>query len=148
MDCELEVSSGGNIRIEEMGTFIVGWTLGNTGMVGKEVVEGIGRAKGAGKDYSWYFYSLPMLHWMAFETSQKGTSSDALSRLLSSGMSIMAVFAAEYAFNVFPATKQSSALLQISQFYLLFKICRSEVPPIEMDSSNGEALENETKKTQ
>lgn len=50
MDCELEVSFGGNVRIEEMGTFIVGWTLGNTGMVGKEVVEGIGRAKGTGKD--------------------------------------------------------------------------------------------------
>ena len=83
--------------------------------------------------YCWYFYSLPMMHWVA--TSQ--TSTDGVGRIsLHLLMSIMAILGIEYAFNVYPATKMSSMILQLSHVFLLIKICYGKVPPIILEESD------------
>lgn len=63
--------------------------------------------------YSWYFHSLPMLLWMT---------------ILPFWLKILILGIVEYAFNVFPATKYSSIVLQIAHFFLLFALWHTEVP--------------------
>mmetsp|Transcript_29718 Transcript_29718/g.71824 ORF Transcript_29718/g.71824 Transcript_29718/m.71824 type:complete len:471 (+) Transcript_29718:237-1649(+) len=79
--------------------------------------------------YCWYFYSLPMLHWMTADesaSSKNGMVWVALNLI----SSVIAIISVEYAFNVFPATELSSMLLQLSHLYLLMKIFWSVVPSI------------------
>ena len=82
--------------------------------------------------YCWYFYSLPMLLWLtSFDSS---SSTDKLSKVvLPLSANIIAVVCVEFAFNVFPATELSSAVLQLSHAYLLMKIVSSKVPSIQID---------------
>jgi len=83
--------------------------------------------------YCWYFYSLPMMHWII--TSQ--TSTDGVGRIsMYLLMSIMAILGIEYAFNVYPATKMSSMILQLSHAFLLIKICYGKVPSIMLEESD------------
>jgi alpha-1,3-mannosyltransferase len=79
--------------------------------------------------YCWYFYSLPMMHLMATITSTMSATSIFLSTIAS----IVAIFGGEYAFNVFPATEQSSMILQISHAFLMLRIFQSNVPTIAVD---------------
>ena len=57
----------------------------------------------------------------------------ATSIFLSTIASIVAIFGGEYAFNVFPATEQSSMILQISHAFLMLRIFQSNVPTIAVD---------------
>ena len=75
--------------------------------------------------YSWYFHALPILHLIS--TGMSSSSSDKLSLLTS----IVSVFGVEYAFNAYPATPISSAVLQICHALLLFKIFQANIPTIE-----------------
>ncbi len=82
--------------------------------------------------YCWYFYSLPMLLWLtSFDSS---SSTDKLSKVvLPLSANSIVVVCVEFAFNVFPATELSSAVLQLSHAYLLMKIVSSKVPSIQID---------------
>ena len=82
--------------------------------------------------YCWYFYSLPMLLWLT--SFGPSSSTDKRSKeVFPLVANILAVAGVEYAFNVFPATELSSATLQISHAYLLFKVVFSGVPSIQID---------------
>ncbi|KAL7533187.1 hypothetical protein ACHAWF_004372 [Thalassiosira exigua] len=78
--------------------------------------------------YCWYFYSMPMLHWMASSTDSVAKISWTLIT------SIIAVFGVEYAFNTYPATTMSSMVLQLSHAFLLAKVFWSGVPTIAGDA--------------
>lgn len=80
--------------------------------------------------YSWYFHSLPMMHWISTVLS----SPSSITTYLSVAVSIIFIFGVEYAFNVYPATATSSIVLQISHASLLIKICWSNVPTIESEA--------------
>ena len=80
--------------------------------------------------YCWYFYSLPMLHGLSSIPTARPTSTPRT--LLHLLLSVTAIVGAEFAFNVFPATAQSSMVLQISHLFLLGKILTSIVPTIEL----------------
>mmetsp|Transcript_36312 Transcript_36312/g.61903 ORF Transcript_36312/g.61903 Transcript_36312/m.61903 type:complete len:301 (+) Transcript_36312:1-903(+) len=82
--------------------------------------------------YSWYFHALPILHWMV--TSPTCAESMLLTFLYMI-TSIIAIFGVEYAFNVFPATEMSSAILQLSHLFLLIKIFSAGLPSITVDES-------------
>ncbi len=58
--------------------------------------------------YSWYFHALPLFLWIS-------PTYHVIPRVLLLGM-------VEYAFNVFPATPTSSALLQVAHLFLLIGI--------------------------
>ena len=77
--------------------------------------------------YSWYFYSLPMLHWIA----TIGTSYQSKDVVISLIMSTISIAGVEFAFNVYPATWLSSLVLQVSHGFLLIKIYTSNIPRIE-----------------
>jgi alpha-1,3-mannosyltransferase len=77
--------------------------------------------------YCWYFYSLPMLHWIASSTKN-------ITRTVTT--SVIATAGVEYAFNVFPATEKSSMILQLSHAFLLTKIFQSEVPSIVVEEQH------------
>ena len=76
--------------------------------------------------YSWYFCSLPMLHWIATDLTPS-----LVMACVSLVASISSILGCEYAFNVYPATEMSSIVLQISHALLLLKITYSHVPTIE-----------------
>ncbi|KAL7488121.1 hypothetical protein ACHAW6_013726 [Cyclotella cf. meneghiniana] len=78
--------------------------------------------------YSWYFHSLPILHWIATIGSSTSCSMMMIFSLI---VSTISIFGVEYAFNVYPATKTSSMVLQTSHALLLIKIFRSNIPIIE-----------------
>lgn len=81
--------------------------------------------------YCWYFYSLPMLLWMtSFGSTTSYHKSNNVAILLLAN--VLATAGVEYAFNVFPANELSSAALQISHAYLLFRVVVSEVPSIQI----------------
>mmetsp|Transcript_4985 Transcript_4985/g.7617 ORF Transcript_4985/g.7617 Transcript_4985/m.7617 type:complete len:458 (-) Transcript_4985:22-1395(-) len=82
--------------------------------------------------YCWYFYSLPLLLWLtSFDSS---SSTDKFGKVVLPLLSnVLAVAGVEFAFNVFPATELSSAVLQLSHAYLLLKIVFSKVPIIQID---------------
>mmetsp|Transcript_17998 Transcript_17998/g.29475 ORF Transcript_17998/g.29475 Transcript_17998/m.29475 type:complete len:456 (+) Transcript_17998:333-1700(+) len=80
--------------------------------------------------YCWYFYSLPMLLWL---TSFGSSSSSTCKLVIPLSANVIAVVGVEYAFNVFPATELSSAVLQLSHAYLMLKIVSSKVPSIQID---------------
>ena len=82
--------------------------------------------------YCWYFHSVPMLLWMTSlgPNSSTKTVNNVVFALV---LNMLAVAGIEYAFNVFPATKLSSAMLQISHAYLLSKVVMSELPTIEIE---------------
>lgn len=81
--------------------------------------------------YCWYFHSVPMLLWMTSfgPNSLTKTVNNVVFALVAN---VLAVAGLEYAFNIFPATKLSSAVLQISHAYLLSKVAMSELPTIEI----------------
>lgn len=85
--------------------------------------------------YSWYFHALPMLHWLA---STYSVTSKSIPRMVCEN--VVAIFAVEYAFNVFPATGRSSMVLQLAHAFLLMKIFSAEIPSIaeEEASDKGE----------
>jgi len=74
--------------------------------------------------YCWYFHSLPMMHWI---TTMKYSSDSTVLRVALI-LNTVFILAVEYAFNVYPATKFSSAMLQISHAFLLLRILQSDVP--------------------
>jgi alpha-1,3-mannosyltransferase len=63
--------------------------------------------------YCWYFYSVPLILWQS---------------KLHPAIGLMVYIATEIAFNVFPATPWSSALLQIAHLILLVAIFASDIP--------------------
>ena len=65
--------------------------------------------------YSWYFHSLSLLLWT--------TDLPLLCKIFVMGT-------IEYAFNIFPATPVSSALLQLAHFVTLAGLWSAKVPPI------------------
>jgi alpha-1,3-mannosyltransferase len=77
--------------------------------------------------YSWYFHSLPMMHWITTNLSGSSSKITHLSLIIS----IISVFGVEYAFNVYPASETSSMVLQLCHVLLLLKICWSTIPIIE-----------------
>lgn len=77
--------------------------------------------------YSWYFHSLPMMHWIATNLNASSSKVTHLSLIIS----IISIFGVEYAFNVYPATETSSILLQFCHALLLLKVCWSNIPIIE-----------------
>ena len=83
--------------------------------------------------YCWYFYSLPILHGLSSWVSTSRNAPASASRIfLHLWLSVTSIVGAEFAFNVFPATAQSSMILQISHLFLLGKIIMSDVPTIEL----------------
>ncbi|KAL9188536.1 hypothetical protein ACHAXT_006914 [Thalassiosira profunda] len=88
--------------------------------------------------YCWYFFSLPMLFWMA---SGLTSGAHAVTKLcLNLASSTIAMLGIEWAFLTFPATPKSSLMLQLSHTFLLVKIAASEVPPIEMECGKEKSL--------
>ena len=82
--------------------------------------------------YCWYFFSLPMLFWMA---SGPTSGANVVTKMgLNLASSTVAMFGIEWAFLTFPATQQSSLMLQLSHAFLLVKIVASNVPPIEIEA--------------
>mmetsp|Transcript_25067 Transcript_25067/g.59559 ORF Transcript_25067/g.59559 Transcript_25067/m.59559 type:complete len:456 (-) Transcript_25067:1299-2666(-) len=81
--------------------------------------------------YCWYFYSLPILHGLSWISTSRNAPASASRILLNLLLSVTAIVGAEFAFNVFPATAQSSIILQISHLFLLGKIIMSDVPTME-----------------
>ena len=75
--------------------------------------------------YSWYFHAMPILHLISTNVSPFSSG------LFSLVTSIVSVIGVEYAFNVYPATPISSAVLQFCHALLLLKIFWSNVPIIE-----------------
>jgi len=65
--------------------------------------------------YSWYFHALPLLLWL--------TKMPMMLR-------VIIVFMVEFAFNVFPATALSSAVIQLAHVITLFALWRADVPQI------------------
>jgi alpha-1,3-mannosyltransferase len=86
--------------------------------------------------YSWYFHALPMLHWLA---SMHSTPSKGIPGMCC--QNIVAIFAVEYSFNVFPATEKSSLVLQLSHAFLLVKIFFAGEPSIAVGGYPGEGGE-------
>jgi alpha-1,3-mannosyltransferase len=83
--------------------------------------------------YCWYFYSLPLLHWMATKSP---------TTMFNFTLSVVAILGIEYAFNTYPATGASSMILQLSHVFLLVKIFwTTGVPQIT-------SKENELKKSE
>mmetsp|Transcript_21235 Transcript_21235/g.45356 ORF Transcript_21235/g.45356 Transcript_21235/m.45356 type:complete len:470 (-) Transcript_21235:1516-2925(-) len=81
--------------------------------------------------YCWYFYSLPMLHWMITLCPESAESLTRTSFRLAA--SAVAIFGVEYGFNVFPATEKSSLILQFSHAFLLIKIFITALPLIVVE---------------
>ena len=77
--------------------------------------------------YSWYYLSLPMMHWM---TMGPTATTSSLQATIHVAVSVIAIFGIEVAFNVFPATWLSSMVLQLSHAFLLIKIFLTPVPSI------------------
>jgi len=84
--------------------------------------------------YSWYYLSLPMMHWM---TMGPTATTSSLQATIHVAVSVIAIFGIEVAFNVFPATWLSSMVLQLSHAFLLIKIFLTPVPSIVV-ADNGE----------
>mmetsp|Transcript_7820 Transcript_7820/g.17651 ORF Transcript_7820/g.17651 Transcript_7820/m.17651 type:complete len:469 (-) Transcript_7820:21-1427(-) len=85
--------------------------------------------------YCWYFYSLPMMHWM--ETEYPTTTNSLARMLFYLTTSVISILGVEYAFNIFPATEMSSMILQLSHLFLLFKILSAGVPSITVEESTN-----------
>ena len=82
--------------------------------------------------YCWYFYSLPLLHFLAMKSPTTTTS--IVFTIINFLLSLLAILGIEYAFNVYPATESSSMILQQSHVFLLGKIFLAGVPKL----TNGE----------
>jgi alpha-1,3-mannosyltransferase len=63
--------------------------------------------------YCWYFYSVPLILWQS---------------KLHPAICLVTFACIEVAFNVFPATPWSSALLQVAHLVLLVAIFASDIP--------------------
>ena len=83
--------------------------------------------------YCWYFYSLPLLHFLAMKSP---TTTGYVVTIINVVLSLIAILGIEYAFNVYPATESSSMILQLSHVFLLGKIFLARVPKIT--NENGE----------
>ena len=77
--------------------------------------------------YVWYFHMLPYLVFSTFEIVNNLDYIRVLSRLCWLGM-------IEYAFNVYPATKISSIILQVAHFSILYALYRHPAPMVVDDS--------------
>lgn len=80
--------------------------------------------------YSWYFHALPFLLWC-------GTTSDRTKALADPlVLRIVQLAAVEFAFNTYPATPTSSAVLQLTHVAILFQIRPPDVlaPASEIES--------------
>ena len=73
--------------------------------------------------YSWYFDSLPLLCLLAFNIKTSSPKTDIgsiLEAVLKFGLPSAAIMGTiEYAFNIYPATTQSSVALQIAHAVLM-----------------------------
>ncbi len=65
--------------------------------------------------YSWYFHSLPFMLWLTD---------------IPMPFRLVIVFMVEYAFNVFPATPLSSAVLQVAHGITLFALWKAKPPQV------------------
>jgi alpha-1,3-mannosyltransferase len=83
--------------------------------------------------YCWYFYSLPMMHFVAAKGITLANSAVETFNFLSS---VVAILGIEYAFNIYPATGASSIILQLSHLILLIKIFLAGVPPITLEKND------------
>lgn len=86
--------------------------------------------------YCWYFYSLPILLWVATKRFPSPDTTTMTCFYLTTN--ILALIGIEYAFNIFPATEKSSMVLQLSHTFLLVKILISDVPSIVAEGPDKE----------